>query len=144
MIHHLSYRTLVYGTENEDKVREAIQNVIPSAQPQEEVTEGYYKNPLSVLHQQITKKRELKDFIQKITQLKISEKKRLLRELEERMDDKGNLFLRFDKQRAYLGELKLLEHGDAIHIRLKIAAYPARKDIAVKVARQLIGDEDVL
>jgi RNA binding exosome subunit len=140
MIHHLSYRALVYGTENEDKVREAIINVLPSAQPQREVTEGYYKYPLTVLYQKIDKKNDLKDFIHKINNLKPSEKKKLLRELDRRMDEKGNLFLRFDKQRAYLGDMKLVAHGDSIHIRLKIAAYPAKKKMALKVAQQLFGE----
>jgi RNA binding exosome subunit len=143
MFHHLSYRALVYGTENEDKVREAITNLIPSAQPEKEVTEGYYKNPLTVLHQKINKKSELKNFILKINQITSSDRKQLLRELEDRMDEKGNLFLRFDKQRAYLGDLKLVKHGDAIHIRIKIAAYPARKKNALKVAKQIFGEEDV-
>jgi RNA-binding protein len=28
-------------------------------------------------------------------------------------------------------------HGDALHIKMKIAAYPAKKEEALKVARQL-------
>jgi hypothetical protein len=55
------------------------------------------------------------------------------------MDDKGNLFLRFDKQRAYLDELEIVEHGDSIHVKIKIAAYPARKEVAMKLARQIWG-----
>jgi hypothetical protein len=56
------------------------------------------------------------------------------------MDDRGNLFLRFDKQRAYLGDLKIVEHGDSLHLKLKIAAYPARKEEALKVARQIFQE----
>ncbi|BDZ70786.1 hypothetical protein GCM10025861_13030 [Methanobacterium petrolearium] len=56
------------------------------------------------------------------------------------MDDKGNLFLRFDKQCAYLGDLKMVEHGDALHLKLKIAAYPARKEIALEVAQKIFEE----
>jgi hypothetical protein len=54
------------------------------------------------------------------------------------MDDKGNFFLRFDKQKAYLNELKVVEHGDSIHVKIKIAAYPAKKEPAMKLVRKLL------
>jgi len=140
MIHNLSYRVFVYGTENEEKVREAISNLLPSAPIEKEITEGYHHNTVVILQGKITKKREIKDFLEKLGTLKPSAKKRILRELENRMDERGNLFLRFDKQRAYLGDLKVVEHGDAIHLKLKIAAYPARKEEALKVARQIFEE----
>lgn len=137
MIHNLSYRAFVYGTENEEKVREAIFTLLPTARIEKEITEGYHKNQVIILQGKTTKKREIKDFLEKLRTLKPSAKKRILRELENRMDERGNLFIRFDKQRAYLGDLKLVEHGDALHLKLKIAAYPARKEEAIKVARQI-------
>ena len=140
MIHNLSYRAFVYGTENEEKVSEAISNLLPSAHIEKEITEGYHHNTVVILQGKITKKREIKDFLEKLGTLKPSAKKRILRELENRMDERGNLFLRFDKQRAYLGDLKIVEHGDAIHLKLKIAAYPARKEEALKVARQIFEE----
>jgi RNA-binding protein len=137
MIHNLSYRAFVYGTENEEKVREAISTLLPAAQPNKEITEGYHKNQVIILQGKITKKRELKDFLEKLHSLNPSAKKRILRELESKMDERGNLFLRFDKQRAYLGDLKVVDHGDSLHLKLKIAAYPSRKEEALKVARQI-------
>ena len=140
MIHNLSYRAFVYGTENEEKVREALSTLLPTAQPTKEITEGYHKNQVIILQGKITKKRETKDFLEKLRALKPSSKKRILRELEDRMDDRGNLFLRFDKQRAYLGDFKIVEHGDSLHLKLKIAAYPARKEEALKIARQIFKE----
>ena len=64
--------------------------------------------------------------------------KRIINQLEDKMDDYGNLFLRFDKQRAFLGDLKVVEHGDSIHLKIKIAAYPAKKKVALKIARKIL------
>ena len=61
--------------------------------------------------------------------------------MNNKMDDKGNLFLRFDKQRAYLGDLKIIEHGDAIHVKIKIAAYPAKKENAIAGAKEIFGEK---
>ncbi len=139
MIHNISYRTFVYGTENEEKVKTAIKTLFPHSSPQQEYTEGYYKNPVLILHDKIEKKKEIKDFIQRIKDIPSSQINKILDDLDRKMDDKCNLFLRFDKQRAYLGELKIVEHGDSIHVKIKIAAYPARKEQAMKLTRKLWG-----
>lgn len=140
MIHNISYRVFVYGTENEEKVREAIKTLFTNSSPQTDTTESYFKNIVLILHDKITKKREIKEFINILKQMDEGSKKRLLNELDNKMDDKGNLFLRFDKQRAYLGDLKIIEHGDSIHVKIKIAAYPAKKENALKLAREIFGE----
>ena len=137
MIHNISYRAFVYGTENKEKVLESIKTLFPNSSPQCESTEGYYKNPVLILSSKIDNKNEIKDFVKKISTLKGPAKKKALHQLENKMDDFGNLFLRFDKQRAYLGDLKIVEHGDSIHLKIKIAAYPAKKKVALEIARKL-------
>jgi len=137
MIHNISYRVFVYGTENEEKVREAIKTLFPSSLPQKDLTKGYYKNPVLILYDKIDKKRDMNTFIQNLNQMKVNEKKKILDELENRIDDKGNLFLRFNKQEACLGNLVVVEHGDAIHLKIKMAAYPAKKEIGMKLVREL-------
>ena len=137
MIHNISYRAFVYGTENEEKVLESIKTLFPNSSPQCEATEGYYKNPVLILHNKIEKKRDIKDFVAKLSSMKYPAKKRIISQLEDKMDDYGNLFLRFDKQRAYQGDLKVVEHGDSIHIKVKIAAYPAKKKVALEIGRKL-------
>jgi RNA-binding protein len=129
----------VYGTENEEKVRESIKNLFPNSHPQTDTIEGYFKNPVLILHGKIEKKRETKEFIKILHKMDSATKKRVLNELNNKMDEKGNLFLRFDKQRAYLGDLKIIEHGDAVHVKIKIAAYPAKKEIAMELAKEIFG-----
>jgi RNA-binding protein len=140
MIHNLSYRAFVYGTESEVKVREAIHTMLPMAHPEIEITKGYYKNQVLILHGKTSKNSEIKLLLEKLQNLNLNDKKKIHNELHDRMDSRGNLFLRFDKQNAYLGDLKLVEHGDALHLKLKIAAYPAKKEEAIKVARKIFGE----
>jgi RNA-binding protein len=137
MIHNISYRAFVYGTENKEKVLKSIKTLFPNSSPQCEVTEGYYKNPVLILSNKIDKKREIKDFVEKLSKMDDPTRKRILHQLENKMDDFGNLFLRFDKQRAYQGDMKVVEHGDSIHLKIKIAAYPAKKKVALEIARKL-------
>jgi len=137
MIHNISYRAFVYGTENKEKVLNSIKTLFPNSSPQCEATEGYYKNSVLILYNKIDKKREIKDFVEKLSTMNDPARKRIINRLEDKMDDYGNLYLRFDKQRAYLGDLKVVEHGDSIHLKIKIAAYPAKKKVAIEIARKL-------
>ena len=66
-----------------------------------------------------------------------TDKEIIKNELSRRMDEKGNFFLRFDKQEAYNRNLKLTYSGNAIHARIKIASYPVSKENALKVAYKL-------
>jgi RNA-binding protein len=133
MIHNISYRTFIYGTENAEKVKTAIKTLFPKSSPQKEETEGYYKNPVLILTDKITKNKDIKNFIGRSQDLS----DQILSNLDRKMDNKGNLFLRFDKQKAYQGELKIVEQGDSIHLKIKLAAYPAKREPALKLARQI-------
>ena len=59
-------------------------------------------------------------------------------DLERKMDEKGNWFLRFDKADAIDEKLTIKDSGDSIHLKIKIAAYPAKKEIAVEKVREAI------
>lgn len=140
MIHNISYRTFVYGTEEEEKVMTALSHLFPSILPEKTINEDYFGNKITILTEKITKKRTNKDIIAFFNDNLSDEDKSVIREeLSRRMDENGNLFLRFDKQSAFDEELKLTYSGDAIHVRIKIASYPASKENAIKVAYKIFN-----
>ncbi len=138
MIHNISYRTFVYGTEDEEKVMTAVSYLFSNSLPEKSINEDYFGNKIIVLTDKITKKRTNRDIIAFLNDNLSQEDKDIIKEeLTRRMDEKGNLFLRFDKQLAYNQILKLTHSGDAIHLRIKIASYPVSKENAIKVAEKL-------
>lgn len=140
MIHNISYRTFVYGTEDEEKVMAAIGYLFPNSLPEKSMNEDHFGNRIIVLTDKITKKRTNRDFASFLNDNLSEEDKIIIREeLSRRMDEKGNLFLRFDKQCAYDEILKLTYSGDAIHVRIKIASYPVSKDNAIEVAYKIFN-----
>ncbi|MDZ4172384.1 MAG: RNA-binding protein [Methanobacteriaceae archaeon] len=142
MIHNISYRVFIQATENKKKVEEALNTIFSLASPEIEETEGYYNNPVTILSQKITKKREIKEFIKKLLEMDKEDIIEISHDFQRKIDDNGNFFLRFDKQEAFLGNWKVVEHGDAIHVKIKIAAYPAKKEVAIKIAREIMEIED--
>ena len=140
MIHNISYRTFVYGTEDEDKVITAIGYLFSNHLPEKAINEDHFGNTIIVLSDTITKKRTNKDIISFLNENLSDEDKIVIgEELSRRMDEKGNLFLRFDKQCAYNENLKLTYSGDAIHVKIKIASYPVSKENAIVVAKKLFN-----
>ena len=118
----------------------AISYLFSNPLPERIINEDHFGNKIIVLTDKITKKRTNRDFISFLNENLSNEDKSIIKEeLSRRMDEKGNLFLRFEKQSAYNETLKLTYSGDAIHVRIKIASYPVSKENAMKVVEKLFN-----
>jgi len=139
-IERINVNAVVYSTEDMEKVGEAIATLFPF-EFEIEVTDatGHYGNPLKFLEVKLTKKREIQQFLKHLfSSLSQDDIQYLLETLEDRVDEEGVLHLRIDKQKAYLGEMEIVERGDAIVVRIKIVTYPARREKIIEAARNLI------
>ncbi|MBS7257001.1 MULTISPECIES: RNA-binding protein [Methanobrevibacter] len=136
MIHNIKFRAFVYKNESVDEISQAILNLLPEAEIEAEEAEGLLEDKILILTGVVSKKRYTKDFFNKLLQSTDLEK--LNNDLEQKMDEKGNWFLRFDKNDALDEKLTVLDKGDSIHLKVKIAAFPAKKQIAVDKVREAI------
>jgi hypothetical protein len=139
-IERINVNAVVYSTEDMEKVGEAIATLFPF-EFEIEVTDatGHYGNPLKFLEVKLTKKREIQEFLKYLlSSLSEEDIQYLLETLEDRVDEEGVLHLRIDKQRAYLGELQIVEGGDAIVVRIKIVTYPAKREKIIQAVRDII------
>ena len=136
MIHNIKFRAFVYEDESVDEISQAILNLLPEAEIEAEEAEGLLEDKILILTGVVSKKRYTKDFFNKLLQSTDLEK--LNNDLEQKMDEKGNWFLRFDKNDALDEKLTVLDKGDSIHLKVKIAAFPAKKQIAVDKVREAI------
>ncbi len=140
MIHNIKFRAFVYEDEDIDEISQAILNILPEAEIEAEEAEGMLEDRILILSGVVSKKRYTKAFFN--TLLENVDLKKLNDDLERKMDEKGNWFLRFDKIDAFDEKWTILDKGDAIHLKVKIAAFPAKKQIAVdKVREAILGDE---
>lgn len=102
--------------------------------------EGYHGNPIINLEAKVGQRKLLRELWQRVsTKLRAGELKKLGKIVPERVDEDCFFYLRFDKQLAHAGRLVLTDSGDAIHFKLKVAAYPARREVAVKLLEKFIG-----
>jgi RNA-binding protein len=111
---------LLHATEDGGKVLQSIQDLlsVPTERFSSEPSEGHYKNKILLLKAMLPS-REAGDLATHIMLLLNSpDRERLSRALPEYSDEKGNLYLRLDKQKMCHGKVSLSEI-DAIRIRFK-------------------------
>lgn len=131
MIHNIRFREFVYEDENLDELSQAILNIFPDAEIEMEEAEGLTEDKILILTGVVDKKRHTKEFFNRLLELNGDVLDKLVNDLERKVDDKGNLFLRLSKSDAVDGKICIVDGGDSIHLKIKIAAYPARKDVAI-------------
>ena len=122
-IAYIDIRVFAHATEDAEKVLAAVHNVLPTelvgkvAFKKTGLT-GYYKNPLILFETRVKEKDALEAIFEKLaSNLDSLDKELLNNEINQHLD-KGNLYIRFDKQSAYLNELKLCS-TDPIHFRIR-------------------------
>ena len=154
MIHHITFRVFSHATEDEDKVQDALvfiasaNNSIESKRFEIEKIEnsGYYGEPLRIIGTRLKRNKDcgiILEFIR--SSLNKAEISYIISELEERIDDGCTFYLRFDKQAASEGILKLCESSSAITCRIKVKVYPAKKELAVSSMRGFFSErQDIL
>lgn len=144
MIHNIRYRVFIYENEDNDEVLEALLNILPTAEPEAEEAEGLLEEKMLILTGAISKKRETKEFLNTlIASIGDDQLIKLYNDLDRKMDEKGNLFLRLSKEKALDEEWEILDGGDSIHLKIKIAAYPAKKEVALKKIKEIFPEDIV-
>ena len=138
MIHNIKFRAFVYEDEDVDEISQAILNILPESEIEAEEAEGMLEDRILILSGVVSKKRYTKAFFN--TLLENVDLDKLNDDLERKMDEKGNWFLRLDKTDALDEKWTILDKGDAIHLKVKVAAFPAKKEIAVDKIREAISD----
>ena len=111
---------LLHATEDGDKVLRSIQDMlaVPLERFSISPSEGHYKNKILLLKATLASQEASELALQIMSHLNSSDRERLSGSLREYSDEKGNLYLRLDKQRICQGKMSLSEM-DAIRIRFK-------------------------
>ncbi len=133
MFHRLEFRVHRHATEEEARVLAAFRFLTGVDEPDREEMEGLHGNPIVVLRATLERSKDVQTFWGRVKAGGALTP--ILRTLDRRVDDDGLLHVRFDKQEAYQERVAVASHDDVITLRGKVAAYPAKRERALKVAR---------
>jgi RNA-binding protein len=111
---------LLHATEDVSKVLKAIEDAlsVSTSRFKSSSSEGHYKNKI-LLQKAILSSQEAGSLANRvISLLNSADREHLSRFLQKYSDERGNLYLRLDKQRMCQGRVSLSE-ADAIRLRFK-------------------------
>jgi RNA binding exosome subunit len=140
MIHNIRYRLFVYENEDEEELIGGLKNILPTAKVERELAEGIMEDKIIILFGLIDKKKETKEFLKNLLAMDKVQLAKLTNDLEKKTDKNGNLFLRFSKTSACKEKWEICDSGDSIHLKIKIAAYPAKKEVAINLFNEALNE----
>jgi RNA binding exosome subunit len=117
-------------------VKLAVLNVVGEVDLEVSRTSGHHGNAILIIEAHIGSGQPGIDLLARLV---AGDRRSVLNTLEQRVDESCNLFLRLDKQKALIGEIALAHNDDAIAVRMKVTAFPARKETALRAVRDFFS-----
>jgi hypothetical protein len=125
LVHSIALEAFSYPSEDAEKVAKAIAFVFPKGKLKEESIESYFGPKITRHSALISNPRQVADEISYLVKkIPDSEKKQIIKTLEDRIDDEGNVHIRFSKQDALDEKFSLQYKGDVIKLKIKMVSYP--------------------
>jgi len=121
-IAYIDIRVFAHATEEPVKVQTAVINLFPTDLAENLIFQktnltGHHGNPIILFTAKLTDKKMLPEALKKIGKdLGVLDKEELNQDIKLHLE-KGNLYLRFDKQSAFMGSLKFSQI-DPIHMKI--------------------------
>jgi len=143
--HSVKITVFVKEGENEEKIKSCMSSLIPLDLEKEKIgmhqqtAHGFNEKKIKILEIVLEKDRHIQMFLENlIKNLSNETKELLLRQAESRLDNDCNFFLRFSKDKIINeNELWLTDQGNCFHIKISIAAFPKKRDIALEIIRNV-------
>jgi len=138
-IAYMDIRFFAHATEDENKVVEAVQHILPANHLDEIIFKrsnlrGHHGNPITLFEIRINKKELMEATLANIASgLGELDKETLLQEINLHTE-KGNLYVRLDKQAAFQGNVKLCT---ADPIRLRVRFKKTKIEDIIEACRQI-------
>ena len=143
-IQRLDFRVFQHATEDRGKVALALRLVSGTPEATERRAEGYHGNPIIVLETAVSGRTGLDDFWARLRAAGLCGG--VEENLEERINDSGELFIRFDKQEAVQGRLALSSGDDVVLSRGRVLSSVRGQQVradragAVEVMRAFLNE----
>jgi RNA binding exosome subunit len=132
--HELRFSFFVQATEDEEKVLQAVSNVIgmePLGGVHRSIAEGVHHNPILLLSVDLKKEKEIKTILKRLEGMDFWQDAK--KKIEDRLDEDLVYHVRIDKEKAYRGEFELWTGGESIDVRLKVATYPSSREGSMNI-----------
>jgi RNA binding exosome subunit len=135
VIGYIDIRVFAHATEDLDKVLTAVRNVLPPEKIDNIVFKrtnltGHHGNPIVLFETRIKDKSTVQAVFEKLSSgLGTLDKEQLNSEISRHLE-KGNLYIRIDKQSAYVNQIKLSTE-DSVHFRIHFKKHSPKEVVEI-------------
>lgn len=149
--HSAAIRVFCGEEENESEVMNGLKSLLPFDLEKEKIAIqkqtafGFSDKRINIFEVTLAKKRHIKAFLDGLLpRISGTDRLMLLRQLDSRVDNDANFFVRFEKETlAKHNELLVTDSGNCYHVRIKIAAYPSTKEAAVRIMEAVLKTKTI-
>ncbi len=135
VIEYITIETFIHATESTEKVLMALENLgIPGKSATLEEMSGYHGNVIIVVRYLLKRQQEKNAFLRSPFIMSLRED--ILETLDSRVDDKGQLYIRADKQDLFENNYSIKDRGD-VKMAIKVLAYPMKREKVIENAKKL-------
>ena len=144
-VRRLDLRVFQHATEDGERVAGALRFVSGAGEPRFLRAAGYHGNPITIIETELGSRKDIEAFWERVRQSGLFPG--LEQNLEERINEAGELFIRFDKQKAVMGVLELSAGDDVIAARARVFGTAGGQEVrqdrdgAILVMRAFLKDE---
>ena len=98
---------------------------------------GFGQKEIIIYEVELDKDKHTNLFLKNLKE-KLDEQQRImLIRQEDRLDERLNFFIRLDKESLLQEQYQVTDCGECFHIRISIAAFPRKKDVALEVVKKI-------
>jgi RNA binding exosome subunit len=141
VFHNARLRAYSHATEDQSRVESAVRFASGTQTVDTEMLKGHHGNPLVKITVFLNQKRDLESLLDRLGNAGILAE--LLETLDRRVDHESFLHIRLSKQAAYRERIVMTEGDDAISVVAKVKAYPANRDVALRVLTEALREWSV-
>ena len=134
--------------ENTNNVRTSLVALFPFDLPKEKITvnsesaTSFEDRIIKILTIRLLKESHIRLFLEHLLrQLNNTERAELYLQRESRLSEDLQFYIRLDKDGVQGGMFRLTDGGNCVHVRIAIAAYPKKREVALKVLEKIFKEE---
>lgn len=149
LAHKIKISVFCSPEKDEEKIRNSLISLIPFNLENEKVdlketkAKGFNEKLIKILEIELEKEKHTAFFLKNLSEmLNEKQKELLIRQIKSRLDDNLHFFIRLDKEKFLKNELFITDSGNCFHIKISIAAFPAKKEKGIEIVKEIFGIEN--
>ncbi|HLC62594.1 MAG TPA: RNA-binding domain-containing protein [Candidatus Nanoarchaeia archaeon] len=143
--HSIRLNVFSYENENSGIILESFLKFFPFSLKENKVelkkatAQGFNESTITIFEAVLTKTNLINQFLDFIlSNLDKKQKELILKQIESRLDDNLDFFIRFDKEEwMNNNKLELTDSGKCFHLKINVAAFPRKREVGLKIVNEL-------